>query len=826
MSIQPKILLFATVAAVSLTYTGAAFAQDTAGKTTATTDNTDPATEVVVTGRAGKRLKADTSYSITTIHEEALRLQAPTSVTESLKSVPGFWVEASGGEGSGNVRARGVPVDGFGSVTLLEDGIAIAHDPALGYLNVDQEFRLDETIDHIEVVRGGPSSVFYSNAPAGAVNYIPRKVGDVASGVVKGTLGQDGLYRTDFWYGAPVGDWKVAVGGFYRNERGVRDPGFTGNRGGQIRGTISHDFDGGTFSLDYKHLDDIVVFYTGIPMYTNTSGKIVAVPGFDGNFGTLAGPETSMVDMKMGDGSTYHYDNTLGTQVKRDQLTGKFECDLADGWHFKTTARYSDTRTQRNGLYPNTLQTGAAFLSSQAALISTVPGAAALQLRYTTSPSTVFQTNQNGNGDITVAGLRGVTMPVQEFTNDNQLTHRFTFGQQTHDVTAGYYYAHIDEAFSRYSSNYLTDVQDNARLLDVVAVDATGKVLKTLTDHGVWRYGYEWENASGEQTTNAIYAADEWQITPKLRIDGGFRWEQMNTRGRVEQKQTVNLGTLATSQILMGTGTFLTYDNTFSKVAWTIGANYQFDRHSGIFARFTESNRLPSLSNYVTNATAKPIVQTMGLGEAGYKFSSPLFDVYATAFYTKYDNVSFSNYVFNVNTGVSTSEAEYTNTQTMGVEFEGALRPVEWFDISATATIEAPEYKGLRFTDSTGKFFDYDGNQLIRVPRDSLRIVPGFNLFGHKLRLQGSWEYEGKRYVDTANSVMLPSYQVVNLSARWNINARTSLYGYIDNVTNSLGLTEGNPRAGELSSADAGANSFIARPVLGRNYRVALMYKF
>ena len=117
--------------------------------------------------------------------------------------MPGFWVEASGGEASGNVRARGIPVDGFGSITLLEDGMPVQHDPALGYLNGDQAFRLDETIDRIEVVRGGPSSIFYSNAPAGAVNYIPRSVGDHAEGVVKYTAGDYGLNRLDLWYGAP-----------------------------------------------------------------------------------------------------------------------------------------------------------------------------------------------------------------------------------------------------------------------------------------------------------------------------------------------------------------------------------------------------------------------------------------------------------------------------------------------------------------------------------------------------------------------------------------------------------------------------------------------
>jgi catecholate siderophore receptor len=74
--------------------------------------------DIVVTGRAGtgERTKLDTSYAITTLSNDALRSRAASSVTETLKAVPGFWVEASGGEGSGNVRARGIPVDGFGSI--------------------------------------------------------------------------------------------------------------------------------------------------------------------------------------------------------------------------------------------------------------------------------------------------------------------------------------------------------------------------------------------------------------------------------------------------------------------------------------------------------------------------------------------------------------------------------------------------------------------------------------------------------------------------------------------------------------------------------------
>ena len=67
----------------------------------ATPDGSREATEldaVIVTGRSGiqERSKAETSYSVTRIDEERLRMQAPTSVTEAMKSVPGFWVADAG----------------------------------------------------------------------------------------------------------------------------------------------------------------------------------------------------------------------------------------------------------------------------------------------------------------------------------------------------------------------------------------------------------------------------------------------------------------------------------------------------------------------------------------------------------------------------------------------------------------------------------------------------------------------------------------------------------------------------------------------------------
>lgn len=169
------------------------------------------------------RRRLEASYAVTTLSDTALRLQAPLSVAEVFKAIPGFWVEASGGEASNNVRSRGIPTDGYSSVTIQEDGLTIQHDGGLGWLNADQSFRLDETIGRVEAVRGGPASIFASNSPGGTVNFITRKPGSSPEGLAKATIGDYGMYRADFWYGAPLGDgWGLTVGGFYRSDEGVR----------------------------------------------------------------------------------------------------------------------------------------------------------------------------------------------------------------------------------------------------------------------------------------------------------------------------------------------------------------------------------------------------------------------------------------------------------------------------------------------------------------------------------------------------------------------------------------------------------------------------
>jgi outer membrane receptor protein involved in Fe transport len=313
----------ASLAAISCVLATPAFAQDAQldenGDEISATDAARGGDfdTIIVTGRAGgsELRKAEASYAITTLSEDALRLTNPISTAETFKQVPGFWVESSGGEGSNNVRSRGIPTDGYSSVALQENSLSVQYDGGLGYLNADQSFRIDETVGRVEAVRGGPASIFAPNAPGGVVNFITRRGTEEPGGRVKYTWGDYHLHRVDGYYGTRIAEnWGVFVGGFYRVSDGLRDMGFRAEEGGQIRGTIDYDDGTNSLVLDVKYLDDRVPFYLPAPLTFDGDGEIADVPGFNSREDTFAGPDTDDVSIK-NVGGPYLFDLTEGSHT-------------------------------------------------------------------------------------------------------------------------------------------------------------------------------------------------------------------------------------------------------------------------------------------------------------------------------------------------------------------------------------------------------------------------------------------------------------------------------------------------------------------------------
>ena len=114
-------------------------------------------TEVIVIGTPGGAGvdRQDASFAVTTIQLEDIERLAPRSTAELMESIPGVWVESSGGIAGANIGVRGLPSGSDAPfVTLAINGSPLYGTEMLSFFEQSAIFRIDETIASVEGLRG------------------------------------------------------------------------------------------------------------------------------------------------------------------------------------------------------------------------------------------------------------------------------------------------------------------------------------------------------------------------------------------------------------------------------------------------------------------------------------------------------------------------------------------------------------------------------------------------------------------------------------------------------------------------------------------------
>jgi outer membrane receptor protein involved in Fe transport len=522
-----------------------------------------------------------------------------------------------------------------------------------------------------------------------------------------------------------------------------------------------------------------------------------------------------------------------GTDVDLTALTINFEKSF-DDWTFSNGFRYRDSDVLRNGSFPNTpLRATEQLDAVRDAALAAFPGAVDVELRFAGSGEPFDVVNENGNGLVMSSNFTSVAPPLREVINDIRLSRLLEFGEQTHDVTIGAYFASYDAEFDRLASLYLTEVRGQPRNLDIFAVDAAGNIVGRVTDtNGILRYGSRFQQADDEAQVWAFYATDEWQITDRFRLDGGLRWEEINARGTAQLASDVDLGdpaTLADDAVNYGNGVFLPFDRTFDDLAWSLGGNFNLTDDAGVFGRYTSSFILPDSGTFREDPDREVTGVDITQIEGGYKHVGDRFALFATLFFTKFENVEFINTVVDPVTGGFTEQREFADTETTGIEFEGFWNPLDLLELSATFTWQDAQFKNFAFDELQDDVLvpvDFSGNQPIRIPELAFSFRPTLVFLDGNLRIYAESQYYSDRFGDAANEVELPEYTVFNAGATYFVNESMEITVAGDNLDNEIGLTEGNPRAGQFTSGDAGNVFFLARPIFGRSLRASFAYRF
>jgi iron complex outermembrane receptor protein len=766
---------------------------------------------VVVTGTAsasGKR-KLDASYSITTANEEQMKSAAATSTADLLKIVPGIFAEATGGEAGANIAVRGFPSGGDAPfVTVQLNGSPLFPPPTLSFLENSSLFRTDDTVERIEVLRGGPSTVFSNGQPGATVNFITKKGTDTPEGSLRFTTGTGNLRRFDAFYGGKIADgWYGTIGGFHRKTNGVRDAQFPSDDGGQLSGSITRKLDQGELTVYGRFTDDKNAFYTGVPLMgaTTTDGQPSAFPGFDPLTGTLASNELRKVRLEIGPGKVLQKDLADGRGLKASVLGADFAQRLG-GWNVsnKFNVMKADAPTLAIFAGGSNPQTMRQYLDT-AISANSLPG----------SGTTGSATYVNGgaavadNQQVLSAGIWSVEKKLKAVTDELRVSRELFAG---HTVTAGAYFADFSTDDQWYLGNStLMTAANNARPINVQL--SNGVVVSANGHDGASFYTLS-EKLNGRNA--ALYLLDEWAINDKFSVDAGVRHEKQRIDGTINNPVSIDLDnnplTIYNNNASVAGPTNTLVDRRDSATSYTVGGLYKIDKNFSTFARINSGVAFPQFDTIRDFGASAPMVRIKQY-EVGFKTVGSMYSAYITAFHTNFSGLPFSQILSNGSI-VNALGGSSGN----GLEFEVAVRPIKNLQVALTGN-----YQDSSYEDFTGADAVKNGNQVQRQPKFQARLTPSYRIpmsWG-EIKLHATYTTIGDRWSDPENKQLLPGYQTIDAGILVGVGEKLEFRLTGNNLTNEFGLTEGNAR---IIGNSAGV--VFGRPIFGRSFQASMMYRF
>jgi len=787
--------------------------------------------QVVVTGTAtyGGVKKIDASYSITTATAKQIKEANPKSAADLLKIAPGVYPESSGGQTGSNIEVAGFPSGGDAPyVTFQLNGSPLYPTSTLSFMDNSSMFRLDDTIDRLEAVQGGPSVLYGTGQPGLTANFILKEGTDVPSGDIGLTYGSEGMERLDGFYGFPLGKdsgWFASIGGFWRKSDGVRDPQFPADDGGQLTATLTRDFDKGSLMFYARDLKDHNQFVTDTPIINPSPGQFSNYPGFNpltGTFGSNADryetiqttpcnttgctPGGTPVDLAKGRGADVH------------MAGSNFDWDFGNGWSISDKLNF--TAGQMNTI--SFFSTG----NNPTTLANYISGAEAAD----GLPAGLVATANYANGgaanmdqNVTTQGLWYVHKRIDAFTNEFHVNKELFDGNT---LTAGNYTATYSDHDTWFLGNpLLLQAKNNPAPIAVNLSNGTNTY--QLTSPQGFAGGPSTALTEAWNAVNtAFFLADTWKVDQWL-FDGGVRAEHQDYSGRVQGSTSGDLDDNPLS-LYNNQSTYLTNEFThfsYSKTApsWTLGANYEFNPNMSAYARLNDGIHFPSFDD-LRGISSTPVEKVHNM-ELGFKYQEDWIyadiNIYRRLFYGVENTITTDTGQFSLLTGSATKGLNVTTT----------IKPFEHFTLSLTGDYMDGHY--THFTgcqiytaqDGSTQCTAIDGMQLQRQPKFQGRLTPAYDYptsWGD-IKFWLTYEYVGERYGDLIEQQPLGQYNdlgfgvVANIEQNWEL----SLQG--TNITNNIGITEGNAR---LFGSASSNGVILARSIEGREVNFQVKYNF
>jgi outer membrane receptor protein involved in Fe transport len=790
---------------------------------------------VVVTATATSVKKLDASYNIVAASAQQIAMSDPSSTAAIFKLSPGVWPEASGGPTGVNVDVAGFPLGGGDSPysTVMLEGLPLYGSPYLSFMDNTSLIRNDDTVDRVEIVQGGPSAIFGPGQPGVTENFILKTGSDQQEGDIGATYGSEGSERVDAFNSGKITDgWYYSIGGYYWQSNGIRDPQYLAYQEQQLTATLKHDWDNGSVVFWARTLHAHDMWVADFP-YTETNGSVSTYPGFNQLNSTYNSKQLENFEVPDPACNCFENDDiTNGRGAQLSYVGSQLKEKFSDGWSISNDVVFDGGLVPTDALVNNgNPQTLGAFINGLTLPFSSSLVQANLENGQPVSLDQSIVTEQVWEVQ------KKITSLIDEFRVNKDLG----FGDT---LTFGVYAAHytMNDNWSL-SSNVLITNQPNASPI-ILSATSGGNIYQVTSPQGVESAnGGYYILQNGRATNVAPYISDSWKINRWL-IDAGVRVEHINLDQETTNSTNVALGTpydLWDNSVNLPNGTWSHgYENN-TMPTFSLGANYEFSDNMSAYARVNNGVLFENMddvrcnvSNGSNGCPNRTPLQTVRNVEGGFKVQNQWTYIDASVYHKVFYGVEYQP------TNIEDQDigpASTYNASSTGVRIVGSvtpfatstIQPLSTFKVEVNGLYEHATYYGFigcfLYQNITGQTVcgSTNGNQLARLPNYQIRITPQDtqSFDWGTITEQITYENIGKRFQDDTNLTELPSYYdlAFGVDAMYGEHWEFRVLG--SNLTNQLGLTEGNARFGGNTIQN---NVGFGRSIEGREVNVTLKY--
>ncbi|HEY1875741.1 MAG TPA: TonB-dependent receptor, partial [Steroidobacteraceae bacterium] len=342
----------------------------------------------------------------------------------------------------------------------------------------------------------------------------------------------------------------------------------------------------------------------------------------------------------------------------------------------------------------------------------------------------------------------------------------------------------------------------------------------------------------GNARNIAGYLSDSWRISGFL-IDAGARIENIDvhyrasgaaystTEGRAQQGTAFDLWN---NNVPVSNGLWAYEHYTTTRPTFTGGINYEFSDHMSAYFRANTGNHFDDFDNGVRGAKGNYApTQTITNYEGGFKFQASW--IYADINVYKRDFTGLQYQETNA-AGVGTGVTSTYGSTAKGVDFVGTVTPFQNFVIRLVADYMDGHYQDYigcaPYIDIFGhnQCAQINGAPIQRQPKWQARATPSYTIPWNTGDLTAflTYEYVGQRFEDQSGLQPLGTYYMLSAGVVANVGRNWQLRVQGTNLTNQIGLTEGNAR--KFGAAAGIGNVLLARPIEGQEINFTVYYKF